>query len=89
MKKIYLTIFVLTGLWLTSCNDSFLDQIPETQITEANFFKTDADLELYSNNFYTFYYAGTDSYAAMSDSPSDNVVCGNTTDAILEFYLKK
>lgn len=85
MKKIYLTIFVLTGLWLTSCNDSFLDQIPETQITEANFFKTDADLELYSNDFYTFYYAGTDSYAAMSDSPSDNVVCGNTTDAIYNY----
>lgn len=85
MKKIYLTIFALTGLLMTSCNDSFLDQTPETSITEINFFKTDADLELYSNSFYPYYYGGTNTSAAISDSPSDNVVNGNTTDVLYNY----
>ncbi|MCE2616880.1 MAG: RagB/SusD family nutrient uptake outer membrane protein [Phocaeicola sp.] len=85
MKKIYLIIFALTGLLMTSCNDSFLDQKPETSITETSFFKTDADLELYSNGFYPYYYVGTNTSAAIADSPSDNVVVGNTTDGLYRF----
>jgi len=83
MKKILYIIFAFSSLFITSCNDSFLDRVPETSITEANFFKSDADLELYSNNFYSFYYPST--IAIMNDSPSDNVVCNNTTDGIYRY----
>jgi hypothetical protein len=39
MKKIYSLIFLTVGLLLTtSCNDSFLDKYPVTDLTEANAF---------------------------------------------------
>ncbi|MEN6455758.1 MAG: RagB/SusD family nutrient uptake outer membrane protein [Prolixibacteraceae bacterium] len=83
MKKILYIIFAFSSLFITSCNDSFLDRVPETSITEANFFKSDADLELYSNNFYSFYYPST--LVIMNDNPSDNVVRNNTTDGIYRY----
>lgn len=79
---IYLCITVL--LFLGNCNDGFLERIPETEISEANFFKTDNDLELYANQFYGYFYTSMSS-TSMSDNPSDNVVCGNTTRPIFKY----
>lgn len=84
MKKGFIYICVLATLLMASCNDSFLDRTPETEITEANFFKTDNDLELYSNQFYSYFYTLA-STTSMTDSPSDNVVCGNTTPTIYKY----
>ena len=80
MDKIKYSIVLLAGLLtLAGCNDSFLDQTPETDITEKNFFKTDADLQLYSNKFYDYFYKST---LSLGDGVSDNGVCGNTTDRL-------
>ncbi|MDR1102532.1 MAG: RagB/SusD family nutrient uptake outer membrane protein, partial [Tannerella sp.] len=45
---------IITGIvcGLTACNDSFMQQIPETAITVEGFFKSTADLQTYVNGFY-------------------------------------
>lgn len=77
--KVYMYIGILTSLLLVGCNDSYLDRTPETSITEANFFKSDNDLELYSNQFYSYFYNNASCGVAMTDAPSDNAVNSNTT----------
>ncbi|AGA78430.1 RagB/SusD family nutrient uptake outer membrane protein [Echinicola vietnamensis] len=57
MKKIYITIACLAGLFW-SCNDEFMDRYPLDQITDENFWKTAQDLELYCNSFYPDYITG-------------------------------
>lgn len=49
--KIY-TIAVSLFTLLSSCNDDFLERSPIVNISDANFWKTAGDLELYANNFY-------------------------------------
>lgn len=83
-ENIYIIIFI-TGLSLISCNDSFLDRFPKTAITEENFFKSDDDLELYSNRFYEYFYNSASCGVTMHDDPSDNVVATNTTPTIYRY----
>ncbi len=40
MKKIIICLSILSGLFLTSCNDSYLDKAPVTGLTEENAFKS-------------------------------------------------
>lgn len=49
--KLY-TIAASLLLLLSSCNDDFLERSPIVNISDANFWKTANDLELYANNFY-------------------------------------
>lgn len=69
---------------LASCNDEFLDRLPETSITEDNFWNTEQDLIAYNNQLYATYYEPKgfgslhENYVlegmsdnAFSDSPSD------------------
>src|SRR5690606_38237221 len=84
MEKGYLYTIALIALFTASCNDSFLDRVPETEITEANFFKTDKDLELYSNQFYTYFYNSL-SFSSLLTNPSDDVVVTNTTAGIYQY----
>ncbi|WFE86477.1 RagB/SusD family nutrient uptake outer membrane protein [Parabacteroides chongii] len=49
--KLY-TIAASLFLLLSSCNDDFLERSPIVNISDANFWKTANDLELYANNFY-------------------------------------
>ena len=65
MKKI---IILLAVFAIFACNDDFLERFPETDITEANFFKTAKDLEIFSNGFYNI---GLD--APYDDVGSDNI----------------
>lgn len=63
MKQKYInlfrSIFVLAGLTcLMSCNDSFMDRFPETNITEAVFFTTPEDLKTYTNGMYGYIGSG-------------------------------
>lgn len=54
MKK---TLCIITAsVALLACNDDFLERYPQTSIVEKNFFKTVADLETYSNQFYDYLY---------------------------------
>ena len=54
MKKIYwLLILLLSGALSNSCSeDSVLDRLPEDAISEADFFQSQGDLELYLNSLY-------------------------------------
>ena len=52
MKKInYIILAVFAAMSLTSCED-FLTKSPETALSPASFFKTESDLELWTNKFY-------------------------------------
>ena len=76
MKLIY-KVFCLTMLLvnLVGCNDDFLERFPQTQIGTENFFNTEEDLSIYSNNFYDF--PGFGQYNA--DAVTDNAATtGNT-----------
>lgn len=50
--KLY-TIAASLCLLLSSCNDDFLERSPIVNISDANFWKTVNDLELYANNYYS------------------------------------
>jgi hypothetical protein len=53
MKKIRIFLPILTGLLLIiSCNDEFLERVPENSISDGAVWKTPNDLQLYVNNFY-------------------------------------
>src|ERR1700761_4706376 len=83
--KIYLTIAAALGLGLASCKKSFLDKLPESNLTTGNYYKTASDAEngltgayraLVNGNFY-FY----DNYMN-TDGRSDNCyVNGDNTTA--------
>lgn len=47
------TICTLAIFSTVSCNDSFMERYPETDITEVAFFKTVTDLEVYVNGLYS------------------------------------
>lgn len=53
MKRINNTILVLAAavMAFSSCNDAFLDCSPRDQITDANFWKTEAHLQSVANTF--------------------------------------
>ena len=52
MKKIfYVLMAVLAALAFVSCED-FLTKTPQTALSPSSFFKTESDLELWTNKFY-------------------------------------
>jgi len=54
MKNIFkLSILMLLAV-LSSCNDDFLERLPETEIAVDNFFNTEEDLAIYVNGLYDF-----------------------------------
>lgn len=50
-KKIILNLILATFL-LNSCNDDFLERYPLDQISDATFWNTENDLEIYNNGIY-------------------------------------
>ena len=62
---------------MTSCNDDFMQQIPETAITVEGFFNSTSDLQTYVNGFYN---NGTLFSGGRYDDPqSDNVTINTNT----------
>jgi len=59
-KYILLVPFILVLNLLLSCNDSFMDREPVTDLTESVFFQTENDVQLGLNTFYLFYFRGYD-----------------------------
>ena len=70
MKKIKNIGLILIGLAvMSSCNDSFMDRYPETNITEQVFFSSPEDLKTYTNGMYGYLdadYSDTVSYTHLT-----------------------
>ena len=58
MKKLLTLIIAISTTFLWSCNDDFMERYPLDQINDENFWRTQQDLELYSNAFYPKYIVG-------------------------------
>lgn len=78
-NKIIFVLLAFAGLAMMGCNDGFLDRTPETSLAETNFFKTESDLALYSNQFYSYYSHGQGYYTVgpYYGDGADNVVLNN------------
>ncbi len=70
------SLIALAGItcvsFMSSCNDSFMERFPETDISENMFFHNPEDLEIYCNSFYSYYGLGWGEQ--LSDAPSDNTL---------------
>jgi len=53
MRK-YIYFITLLGVlgWMTSCNDDFLERAPLVNLSDANFWQSENDLQIYVNNLY-------------------------------------
>lgn len=69
MKAIHITTSIIMFLAVNSCNDEFLERLPETQLAPQNFFNNPEDLVTYSNGFYSML---PGSGIATGDTQSDN-----------------
>lgn len=77
MKNIkYILLIFATGLILNSCDDSFLDKTPEDEISDADFWQTENDLQLYLNDLYSNFTG----WGSSGSAPSPDL----GTDIILE-----
>ncbi|SHE77605.1 Starch-binding associating with outer membrane [Fodinibius roseus] len=63
-----ITVFLLTVLLLTACQDS-LNTDPLAEVTTDNFFQTASDLELYTNSFYLMF-----PEASIYNGDADNIM---------------
>jgi hypothetical protein len=69
MKTLHITFFIVIFFAVNSCNDDFLERLPETQLAPENFFNNAEDLVTYSNGFYSML---PGSGIATDDTQSDN-----------------
>jgi hypothetical protein len=76
MEKLLNFSLLVISLIFTSCNDNFLERLPETEIAIDNFFNTEEDLGIYINSLYDF--PGFELY--FQDNATDN----NATTGIRE-----
>ncbi|WP_316839485.1 RagB/SusD family nutrient uptake outer membrane protein [Pedobacter gandavensis] len=81
MRNNKLYLLMLMGLMsLAACKKDFLNETPKTSISEAEFWKTTSDLQLYVNNFYTAFpstissFGSTGPYGLDADQGSDNMI---------------
>lgn len=80
-------VYILAGMFLTGCNDSFLDRYPDTQLSDKTYFETEKDLELYSNTFYGdlpyYYYDYATDNASIYSEPTEivNMMHGGITES--------
>lgn len=63
-------------LTVTSCNDDFLDRVPQTEISKDNYFNSEQDLETYILGLYDF--AGVGIYD--DDASTDNAATTGATE---------
>ena len=86
MKKINKIIIASFGaLTLIGCDNGFLDRYPTTSISPETFFKTETDLELYTNTYYEYvqpYFSDyvSDNYVSYSEvHNNNNLIRGNVS----------
>jgi len=66
MKRIYLLAVIALTFVMTACDDP-LDKYPRDSVSSATFFKTEGDLQLYSNQFYTILPTASSMFSEVSD----------------------
>lgn len=84
MKKyhISLTLFLL---FLTACNDDFMNRFPEAEFSAENFFNTTNDLKLYTNTYYEsitpefFDYVSDNCFSFAQASSQNDLIRGSIT----------
>jgi len=76
MKNSYIIILLGFILCMVSCNDDFLEKIPQDQITNENYWQTDSDFQTYSLGLYDFYGYGVGNAYSIAVN-SDEVVQAN------------
>jgi len=79
MKHLPFLCLIIFTLFLSSCDDDFLERPPKDQVDAQFFFNTAKDLEVATNAFYTML-PGKEVYT--DDSSSDNVVTLIATDRV-------
>lgn len=80
MKKItYILVIITTGILFNSCEEDFLDKPDPNEITNANFWASAADLQLYVNRLYGTF----PGWAGSGSAPSKDI----GTDIIIESNL--
>tara|TARA_R110002167_G_scaffold71696_8_gene202183 strand:+ start:11414 stop:13183 length:1770 start_codon:yes stop_codon:yes gene_type:complete len=76
MKNSYIIILIGLILCIVSCNDDFLEKIPQDQITNENYWQTESDFQTYSLGLYDFYGYGVGNAYSIAVN-SDEVVQAN------------
>jgi len=85
MKAFKYIVIASVLLTTIACNKDFLERLPQTSVTEENFFRTPTDLETYTNGFYgmmgpRYDDIFSDNIAAYTGSSViDNMIRGNLT----------
>lgn len=72
MKIKYLTL-ILSLFGLISCNDSFLDRIPQDQLSDESYWKTEDDIAKYTAALYR-YIPEPANFIIMTDAYTDNAI---------------
>ncbi|WP_289114565.1 hypothetical protein [uncultured Bacteroides sp.] len=62
MKKILQTLTIAVTLGLTGCNDSYLERLPTTEVTEATAFTSFTTCSNYLTNLYQMFSGGYTSF---------------------------
>jgi hypothetical protein len=91
MKSKQIMLALIAALFLGSCNDDFMDRLPQTEIGVENFFNTEEDLKMYCYGLYDFpspwtYVAdgGTDNQATTSNVEIKNIMASsNPTSSLI------
>lgn len=66
-NRLYIWLHIAVGLLATSCNDSFMDRQPHTEIGAESYFNTEEDLKMYCYGL-----MNTPAYDYVSDAGTDN-----------------
>ena len=79
MKKYNILSIILIALFITSCSNDFLNRLPEDEISPEQYWKTDNDLKLFLNQFYTAFpvHNGWNGGIFEFDNNSDNLLPHN------------
>jgi starch-binding outer membrane protein, SusD/RagB family len=75
MKKYIIYILSFNLIWISSCDEDFMDRYPQTSISPEEFFKTEEDLRLYVDGLLSL----PGMYQYQADQSSDNMA---TTGAV-------
>ncbi|MFI3321629.1 MAG: RagB/SusD family nutrient uptake outer membrane protein [Rikenellaceae bacterium] len=66
-NRLFICLSLAATMFISSCNDDFMNRLPQTDITEDNFFNTEEDLKLYCYGL-----TSLPSYSYVDDEGTDN-----------------
>ncbi|MCQ0112743.1 RagB/SusD family nutrient uptake outer membrane protein [Zhouia amylolytica] len=85
MKKYKILSYLIVCFLLTGCSEDFLNRLPEDEISPEQYWKTDNDLKLFLNQFYTTFpvHNGWNGGVFEFDNNSDNLVPVNVNNRLV------